>query len=638
MCAPSPPKPPDYAAQAQVQGVANRQAGLETAILSNPNIINPYGSRTVSYDYLTPPGGAPTDDGFATTQATAPYGPGGERGILPNAARMAAMQAGAGGYGGGGYGGDTLSMTGVPQATITEELSETGQQQFDAQNRIINALNTTAEAGLGRVGTAMATPFPGGETFQQAGTIDLGALPEGGTLTTEGLPDYSRVDPSTLQQVTPFNAEGLTNIDPLTTQGLQGLTGIDPSQLQQVAGLGTEGLQGMTGVDLQQLQQVTGLSTADLQGMTPLDLQQLTQRSVSPSVGGRQDVIDALRARAAPRFAQERSALEADLMARGFNPGGEGYDARMLQQQQGQTDFDIAAILAGGQEQSRIADLESRVRGQDLGEQQARLAAESGIRGQTFAERQAVSQFEQSLRAQGLNEQQIQAAVNQSMRGQQFGERESVSQFEQSLRAQGLNEQQVQAAVNQSMRGQQFGERQAIGAQQERMRGREFGERAAISAFEADLRSQGLTEQMVQTEVDAAIRSGQFGERGAIAGFEEGQRGARLTEQQAQAGMDADVRARQIQEEQFFRNIPLNELNALRTGGMPNVPQFQPYQGVNIGAAPVFDAALAQGNFDLQNYQNQGPGLFSTLAGGALGAAGAAGGFGNLFDFSGKVA
>ncbi|OGT54241.1 MAG: hypothetical protein A3E01_00190 [Gammaproteobacteria bacterium RIFCSPHIGHO2_12_FULL_63_22] len=49
MCAPDPPPPPDYAGAAQAQGAANIDAARATAKLSNPNVINPYGTQTVTY-------------------------------------------------------------------------------------------------------------------------------------------------------------------------------------------------------------------------------------------------------------------------------------------------------------------------------------------------------------------------------------------------------------------------------------------------------------------------------------------------------------------------------------------------------------------------------------------------------------
>jgi hypothetical protein len=54
---PKAPPAPDYAAAAKEQGVANKDASVSSAKLNNPNIINPYGTQTVTYggaDGLTP--------------------------------------------------------------------------------------------------------------------------------------------------------------------------------------------------------------------------------------------------------------------------------------------------------------------------------------------------------------------------------------------------------------------------------------------------------------------------------------------------------------------------------------------------------------------------------------------------------
>lgn len=49
MCSSKPPSPPDYRGAAQEQGAANLEAAKASARLSNPNLITPYGTQTVSY-------------------------------------------------------------------------------------------------------------------------------------------------------------------------------------------------------------------------------------------------------------------------------------------------------------------------------------------------------------------------------------------------------------------------------------------------------------------------------------------------------------------------------------------------------------------------------------------------------------
>lgn len=54
MCAPSPPPAPDYQAAAQAQGAANVDAAIVQGAINNPNVNNPYGTQTVSWNGYTP--------------------------------------------------------------------------------------------------------------------------------------------------------------------------------------------------------------------------------------------------------------------------------------------------------------------------------------------------------------------------------------------------------------------------------------------------------------------------------------------------------------------------------------------------------------------------------------------------------
>ena len=54
MCAPAPPPPPDYAGAAAAQGAANVDAAKVQGRINNPNVINPYGTQTVTWDGDTP--------------------------------------------------------------------------------------------------------------------------------------------------------------------------------------------------------------------------------------------------------------------------------------------------------------------------------------------------------------------------------------------------------------------------------------------------------------------------------------------------------------------------------------------------------------------------------------------------------
>lgn len=102
-----------------------------------------------------------------------------------------------------------------------------------------------------------------------------------------------------------------------------------------------------------------------------------------------------------------------------------------------------------------------------------------------------------------------------------------------------------------------------------------------------------------------------------------GQEQSRMQGLDLNAGNFANTSRQQgIQEQSFFRNDPLNTLNALRTGNQVNMPNFQQTGSANVNAAPIYAATNDQYQGDVQRYQAQlGP--WNSLMGG-LGSIGAA--------------
>lgn len=95
--------------------------------------------------------------------------------------------------------------------------------------------------------------------------------------------------------------------------------------------------------------------------------------------------------------------------------------------------------------------------------------------------------------------------------------------------------------------------------------------------------------------------------------------------QAALQGIGLDTQAHQagIQEQEFMRTEPLNILNAVRSASPVGLPQFQGYQGAQVGAAPVMQGAQAQGQYNQGLYNSQVAGQNAALGGlSQLGAAG----------------
>lgn len=79
-----------------------------------------------------------------------------------------------------------------------------------------------------------------------------------------------------------------------------------------------------------------------------------------------------------------------------------------------------------------------------------------------------------------------------------------------------------------------------------------------------------------------------------------------------------------ISEALLQRNQPMTELNAIRTGAMPQTPQFQPYAGAGqVAPAPIAAAVGQQGQYATDVYNAQAGQDNAML--GAIGTIGAAG-------------
>ena len=76
-------------------------------------------------------------------------------------------------------------------------------------------------------------------------------------------------------------------------------------------------------------------------------------------------------------------------------------------------------------------------------------------------------------------------------------------------------------------------------------------------------------------------------------------------EQSREYGLQQDARQQAIQQQQFLRSLPLNEINALRTGSQVQMPQFQGPGSANIAPAPIFNATTQQGQYDQGVYNQQ---------------------------------
>lgn len=111
-------------------------------------------------------------------------------------------------------------------------------------------------------------------------------------------------------------------------------------------------------------------------------------------------------------------------------------------------------------------------------------------------------------------------------------------------------------------------------------------------------------------------QQGNFANQVAQQQFQQGLANANLANQGRQTS---------IQEQAYLRQLPLNELNALRTGAQVQNPQFQQFNPTAIGQTPIFGATQAQGAYD-QNMYNTQQGAVNAFNSGLANIAGRAAG------------
>jgi hypothetical protein len=430
-------------------------------------------------------------------------------------------------------------------------------------------------------------------------------------------------------------------------------------------GLDTGGLAGVqTGVG-QFGQAQGGPAAPTLQGQ--LDVSNLAQMPVNAGMTAQ----EAIMSRLDPQLQRQRSQLETQLANQGLVRGGEAYNVALQEQGQRENDLRTQAALQGLQ-------LDMQARQQGLGEaqalggfanqsalagfgagqqatqaqnaaiaQNASLALQSGqfanqAQAQQFAQRLAAGEFGREAQLASFQTgQAAQDAVNRAI-SQNFGQAQAAGQmgnqaigqnFQQALASQQAALQAQQQGFGQQMAGQQFGRESALQGFQSQQAAQEAANRAIAQNFGQGLAAQGAYNaaagQQFGQEMDIAGLYNASLAQNQAAALQQAQAQAALQSQgfnqaQAMANFQNAQRQAALQEQLALRQLPLNEVAAIMGGAQVQLPQFQAYQGAEVGAAPIFGATQAAGNFAQQNYSNQiarqnaQMGLYGQL-GGALG-------------------
>ena len=167
------------------------------------------------------------------------------------------------------------------------------------------------------------------------------------------------------------------------------------------------------------------------------------QRSVGANdfSADRQRVEEALLSRLNPMIERDREAMRANSIVRGLNPSTEAYGQEADQFNRQANDARMQAILAGGQEQSRLFGLDLS-RGQFANQAQA----------QAYGQELGRGQFANDAASRELAQRQNIAAFGNAAQNQAFSQNQASAQFTNAERQQQLQEQLANANLSNQQR------------------------------------------------------------------------------------------------------------------------------------------------------------------------------------------
>lgn len=572
----STPAVPDYTAAAKEQGIQNQQAALQSATLSNPNMITPYGNQSVSYSQ-------PTFNEAGYNKALQDYQTG-----LSGVDKNAFMRTG----GGGGDAGDSSSYfdqsgydaaiknlgsapdksaytTGGGVPTVTQTLTPQAQQTLDAQLKVQTALANLGQTGAANAQDVLSKPFNPNLPDIQMAVNPAGDLQS--SVASAGNIKNNVDSAGNIQNNLTANQYGLANAN--TGANTYGLAG----------GINANNYGSATGINANQY----GLATGNVPLQYSLNTSNLTQMPTNAGMSAQQAILSRLD----PTIQAGDTSFKQALANQGLAPGTAAYDAAMRNREMSKNDLYNQAALQG-------INIDMAARQQGLNElnttgtfgNQAQLAG-AGLYNQAVAQN-----FGQGVTANQLQNAALGQNFNQGLAANQSQNAAIGQNFAQGTTADQLRNAAIGQNFNQGLTAQQ-----ATNAAQQQQYGQNLSNTELANAAQQQLYGQNLNNAQFANQAQQQ----QYGQNLNNAQF------ANQAIQQSLAQQSA------------LRAQPLNEILGLMGGSQIQLPQFSGYQGTSVAPAPTFAGAQAQGQNAMQNYGIQQSGANATTQGlfSALGTA-----------------
>jgi hypothetical protein len=351
----------------------------------------------------------------------------------------------------------------------------------------------------------------------------------------------------------------------------------------------------------------------------------------------RSRVEDAIRARQRPELDRQRDALQTQLINQGFVRGTEAFNAQMDEQIRRENDAETAAILAGGQEQTRMgqlalgrfgaenaaqaqADEQARARGLfGLGISQFRNDAQRQEYGQLFDRAKfgndAIGRDNEFVLAKMAAENAArEAQFGIDLSGAQLRDSRIGSQFQADMAGAQLRDSRIGNQFSADMAGQQLRDSRISSQFQSDLAGEQLYNDRVRSQFEMDMAGAQLRDSRIGSQFQADMAGAQLRDSRIGNQFSADMAGAQLTDARTARQFEADqgrlaaqqsLRQQALQEELALRAQPINEIAALMSGGQVTMPQFGAFRASPMSETPVGDYVYRSADIERANLQAQ---------------------------------
>lgn len=150
-----------------------------------------------------------------------------------------------------------------------------------------------------------------------------------------------------------------------------------------------------------------------------------------------------------------------------------------------------------------------------------------------------------------------------------------------------------------------------------------FGQAVSSGNFANAAQQQGFGQSMANAQLNNSAEAQQFGQNATNAQLNNAAQGQQFGQGVTNANLQNQGRTQSINESNYLRQQPLNELNALRTGSQVSAPQFGSTPQTNVGNTDIAGMYQNQYNSQLGSYNAQVAGN-NSLTGGLFGLGAAA--------------